>query len=352
MSVAAPTTSIEQLAINTIRTLSMDAVQKANSGHPGTPMALAPVTYQLWQHNLRYDPSQPLWPGRDRFVLSCGHASMLLYSMLHLTGVRKVAKHDNSCEDGLAITLDDIKNFRQLHSPCAGHPGIRRGGRHRNDDRPARPGRAARASAWRWPPSGSPPTTTGPGFELFENRVYVLCSDGDLMEGISSEAASRRRPSQAQQPALDLRRQHDHDRRRTPSWPSAKTWRRGSKATAGTRIRVDDANDLGAIQRAIDSAKKVTDKPTIIVLKSIIGYGSPNKANTHAAHGAPLGAGRDQAHQESSTAGRKTPSSSCPTKCASILPAGIGAQRQSRPRSSGRRNSPSTQRRFPRKPPS
>jgi len=122
MSVAAPSTAIDLLAINTIRTLSMDAVQKANSGHPGTPMALAPLAYQIWQHNLRYDPSQPLWPGRDRFVLSCGHASMLLYSVLHLAGVRKVAKHDNELEEGLAITLEDIKNFRQLHSPCAGHP--------------------------------------------------------------------------------------------------------------------------------------------------------------------------------------------------------------------------------------
>src|SRR5215510_168725 len=106
MSVAAQSTGIEQLAINTIRTLSMDAVQKANSGHPGTPMALAPLAYQIWQHNLRYDPSQPLWPARDRFVLSCGHASMLLYSMLHLSDVRKVAKHDNRLEEGLAITLD------------------------------------------------------------------------------------------------------------------------------------------------------------------------------------------------------------------------------------------------------
>jgi len=122
MAIAEPKTSIDQLAINTIRTLSMDAVEKAKSGHPGTPMALAPVTYQLWQHNLRYDPSQPMWPCRDRFVLSCGHASMLLYSTLHLAGVRKVAKHDNKLEEGLAITLDDIKNFRQLHSPCAGHP--------------------------------------------------------------------------------------------------------------------------------------------------------------------------------------------------------------------------------------
>src|SRR5207302_1850582 len=124
MSVAETKTSIELLAINTIRTLAMDAVQKANSGHPGTPMALAPVTYQLWQHNLRYDPSQPLWPGRDRFVLSCGHASMLLYSILHLTGVRNVdSKYQR--QQTPSVTLDDVKHFRQLDSRCPGHPEYR-----------------------------------------------------------------------------------------------------------------------------------------------------------------------------------------------------------------------------------
>jgi transketolase len=128
-----PTTSaipIEDLAINTIRTLSMDAVQKANSGHPGTPMALAPVTYAIWQHALRYDPSHPWWPARDRFVLSCGHASMLLYSILHLAGVQAVDESGKEL-DRPSISLDDIKNFRQLHSPCAGIPSTarRRGSR-------------------------------------------------------------------------------------------------------------------------------------------------------------------------------------------------------------------------------
>src|SRR5213595_842451 len=124
MPIAEPKTSIDQLAINTIRTLSMDAVEKAKSGHPGTPMALAPVTYQLWQHNLRYDPAQPMWPGRDRFVLSCGHASMLLYSMLHLTGVKAIDEHERPL-DKLAVPLDDIKRFRQIDSRCPGHPEYR-----------------------------------------------------------------------------------------------------------------------------------------------------------------------------------------------------------------------------------
>ncbi|MFO0885748.1 MAG: hypothetical protein U0894_16445 [Pirellulales bacterium] len=130
--------SIEQLAINTIRTLSMDGVQKANSGHPGTPMALAPVAYQVWNHNLKYDPAQPLWPARDRFVLSCGHASMLLYSTLHVAGVKKVDKA-GKVHDAPSITVEDMKNFRQLHSPCAGHPEFSEAARHRNNDGPSRP---------------------------------------------------------------------------------------------------------------------------------------------------------------------------------------------------------------------
>ena len=169
MSVAAPSTSIELLAINTIRTLSMDAVQKANSGHPGTPMALAPVAYQLWQHNLRYDPSQPLWPCRDRFVLSCGHASMLLYSLLHLTGVRKV-DHHGKMQDGPSITLEDIKNFRQLHSPCAGHPEYGEAAGIETTTGPLGQGvgtSVGMAIAAKWLAA----RYNRPGFELFENRV-------------------------------------------------------------------------------------------------------------------------------------------------------------------------------------
>ena len=287
MSVAETKTSIDLLAINTIRTLSMDAVQKANSGHPGTPMALAPVTYQLWQHNLRYDPSQPMWPGRDRFILSCGHASMLLYSILHLTGVRKVAKHDNRLEEGLAITLEDIKNFRQLHSPCAGHPEFGEAAGIETTTGPLGQGVGASvgfAMAAKWLAAHY----NRPGFELFENRVYVLCSDGDLMEGISGEAAS----TAGHLKLNNLLWIYDDNTITIEGHTELAFSEDVATRFEGygwNALRVDDANDLGAIQRAIDSAKKVTDKPSIIVLKSIIGYGAPNKANTHGAHGAPLG---------------------------------------------------------------
>jgi transketolase len=287
MAIAEPKTSIDQLAINTIRTLSMDAVEKAKSGHPGTPMALAPVTYQLWQHNLRYDPSQPMWPCRDRFVLSCGHASMLLYSTLHLAGVRKVAKHDNKLEEGLAITLDDIKNFRQLHSPCAGHPEFGEAAGIETTTGPLGQGvgtSVGMALAAKWLAA----RYNRPGFELFENRVYVLCSDGDLMEGISGEAAS----VAGHLKLNNLLWIYDDNTITIEGHTELAFSEDVATRFEGygwNALRVDDANDLAAIQRAIDSAKKVADKPSIIVLKSIIGYGAPHKANTHAAHGAPLG---------------------------------------------------------------
>jgi transketolase len=287
MATAETKISIDQLAINTIRTLSMDAVEKAKSGHPGTPMALAPVTYQLWQHNLRYDPSAPMWPVRDRFVLSCGHASMLLYSTLHLAGVRKVEKHDNKLLDGLAITLDDIKNFRQLGSPCAGHPEFGEAAGIETTTGPLGQGvgtSVGMAIAAKWLAA----RYNRPGFELFENRVYVLCSDGDLMEGISSEAAS----VAGHLKLNNLLWIYDDNTITIEGHTELAFSEDVATRFEGygwNALQVDDANDLGAIQRAIDSAKKVTDKPSIIVLKSIIGYGAPNKANTHSAHGAPLG---------------------------------------------------------------
>ena len=185
---AASSSSLEQLAINTIRTLSMDGVEQANSGHPGTPMALAPVAYALWNRTLRYDPADPLWPARDRFVLSCGHASMLLYSLLHLAGVRGVDA-DGRVVDKPSVSLDDLRNFRQLHSPCAGHPEY---------------GEAAGVEMTTGPLGQGVATSVGmamaaqwfaarydrPGFSLFGYNVYALCSDGDLMEGVAAEAAS------------------------------------------------------------------------------------------------------------------------------------------------------------------
>lgn len=283
MSVGAA--SVAQLSINAIRTLSMDGVQKANSGHPGTPMALAPVTYQLWNHELRYDPTAPLWPGRDRFVLSCGHASMLLYSVLHLAGVRKVEA--GQATDAPAIRLDDLKNFRQLHSPCAGHPEYGEAAGIEMTTGPLGQGIAtsvgmAIASQW------LAARYNRPGFELFGYRVEVLCSDGDVMEGVGCEAASIA----------------GHLRLANLCWiyDDNKITIEGETELAfsedvATRFRgmgwhaveVNDANDLTAIAAALAEARRTTDRPTIVVLRSIIGFGSPNKANSHAAHGAPLG---------------------------------------------------------------
>ncbi len=280
-------TRIEDLAINTIRTLSMDAVQKANSGHPGTPMALAPVTYAIWQHALRYDPSHPLWPARDRFVLSCGHASMLLYSILHLAGVKAV--DDTGRElDRPSITLDDIKNFRQLHSPCAGHPEY---------------GEAAGIEMTTGPLGQGVGTSVGmamaaqwfaarynrAGFELFDYNVYVLCSDGDVMEGVGCEAASVAGHLKLANLCWIYDDNHitiEGDTALAFSEDVAKRF----EGLGWNTVRVDDANDLAALQAALDAFEQCTDRPTLILVRSIIGYGAPNKANSHDAHGAPLGA--------------------------------------------------------------
>jgi len=179
---------LDQLCINTIRTLSMDAVQAANSGHPGTPMALAPVVYCLWQRFLRYDPEDPIWPNRDRFVLSVGHASMLLYSMLHLAGIKSVnPKYEVLGEP--SVTLDDLKQFRQLDSKCPGHPEYRWTAGVETTTGPLGQGVAtsvgmAIAEGWM---SGY---FNRPGFDMFDYDTYALCGDGDLMEGVAGEAAS------------------------------------------------------------------------------------------------------------------------------------------------------------------
>ena len=191
---AAPSAhAIDELCINTIRTLSMDAVQQAESGHPGTPMALAPVAYTLWQRFLRFDPNHPIWPNRDRFVLSNGHASMLLYSILHLAGVKEVnAEHVHRGE--LAVTLDDIKHFRQLDSKCPGHPEYRITSGVETTTGPLGQGVAnsvGMAIAEKWQAAHF----NQPGAELFNYNVYAICGDGDMMEGVSSEAASLVTPS-------------------------------------------------------------------------------------------------------------------------------------------------------------
>jgi transketolase len=274
------------LVINTIRTLAMDAVQAANSGHPGTPMALAPVVYTLWQDFLRFDPDDPIWPNRDRFVLSNGHASMLLYSMLHLTGVKAVnSQYERQGE--LSVKLDDIKRFRQLDSKCPGHPEYRLTSGVETTTGPLGQGVATSvgmAIAGRWQAAHF----NRPGFDLFDYDVYAVCGDGDMMEGISGEAASL-----AGHLALsNLCWIYDNN----------KISIEGSTALAfsddtATRFigygwnvtRVGDANDLDMLRRALRVFQDTRDRPTLIIVDSHIGYGAPHKQDTGAAHGEPLG---------------------------------------------------------------
>jgi transketolase len=264
----------------------MDGVQKANSGHPGTPMALAPVTYAIWNHSLRYDPAAPRWPGRDRFVLSCGHASMLLYSVLHLAQVRKL-DHDGNPVEGPAITLDNIRNFRQLHSPCAGHPEYGEAAGIETTTGPLGQGvgnSVGMAMAAQWFAA----RYNRPGFDLFGYDVYALCSDGDIMEGVACEAASV---------AGHLRLGNlcwiYDDNKITIEGETELAFSedvaRRFEGLGWHTITVEDANDLGAIKHGLSSFRATPDKPTLIILRSVIGYGSPNKANSHSAHGAPLG---------------------------------------------------------------
>jgi len=280
------TASIEQLTINTIRTLSMDGVQQANSGHPGTPMALAPVSYALWSNTLRFDPECANWPARDRFVLSCGHASMLLYSLLHLAGVRK-QDASGQATDQLAITLEDIKNFRQLGSPCAGHPEFGDAAGIETTTGPLGQGignSVGMAMSAKWLAA----RYNRPGFELFENDVYALCSDGDLMEGIGCEAASLA----GHLKLSNLCWIYDDNKITIEGHTDLSFSEDVAKRFEGlgwNTVCVSDANDLDAINGAFQSFRDTNDRPTLIVLQSIIGFGSPNKANSHAAHGAPLG---------------------------------------------------------------
>jgi transketolase len=280
------TTSIEQLAINTIRTLSMDAVQQAKSGHPGTPMALAPATYALWNQTLRYDVQQPHWPARDRFVLSCGHASMLLYSILHLAGVQKVDEQGEPTGE-LGITLEDIKNFRQLGSPCAGHPEYGDAPGIETTTGPLGQGvgnSVGMAMAAHWFAA----RYNRPGHDLFGFNVYALCSDGDLMEGIGCEAASLAGHLKLANLCWLYDDNHITIEGNTDLAFSEDVGRR-FEGLGWNTIRVSDANDLEAIQSALEKFQKTTDRPTLILLRSIIGYGAPNKADTHGVHGSPLG---------------------------------------------------------------
>lgn len=277
---------LDTLSVNTIRTLSIDAVQAAKSGHPGTAMAMAPVVYELWQHALRFDPQDPTWPNRDRFVLSAGHASMLLYSVLHLTGTRAVDA-DYEILGRPAVTLDDIRTFRQRGSRCAGHPEYRWTSGVETTTGPLGQGVATSvgmAIASRW--LGA--RYNRPGHTLFDYDVYALCGDGCLMEGVSSEAASLA----GHLKLANLCWIYDSNRITIEgSTDLAFTEDVAARFVAcGWRVlRVADANDLGAIGRALDTFKVTADRPTLIIVDSHIGYGAPHRQDTSAAHGEPLG---------------------------------------------------------------
>lgn len=277
---------IEHQSISTIRTLVMDAIQQADSGHPGTPMGMAPVAYTLWQRHLNFDPADPIWPNRDRFVLSSGHASMLLYSMLFLTGVRAVDP-DYEIPGTPSVTLDDIKHFRQPDSKCPGHPEYHLTSGVETTTGPLGQGVATSvgmAIAGKWLAE----RYNRPGFELFNYNVYALAGDGCMMEGISNEAASLA----------------GHLKLSNLCWiyDNNHITIEGNTALAftddvATRFlgygwnvwRVGDANDLDLVSNAFERFKKNTDAPTLIIIDSHIAYGAPDKQDTSAAHGEPLG---------------------------------------------------------------
>ncbi len=277
---------MDQLCINTIRTLSMDAVQKANSGHPGTPMALAPVAYCVWQRFLRFDPNDPSWPNRDRFVLSNGHASMLLYSLLHLSGVKAVNPQYEILGE-LSVSLDDIKNFRQLGSRCPGHPEYRWTSGVETTTGPLGQGVATSVgiALARW---WMAQYFNRPGFEMFDYKVYVLCGDGDLMEGISGEAAS----FAAHLKLSNLCWIYDNNRITIEGHTELSFSEDVAARFEGygwNVTRVGDANDLDMIERALNFFKNTHDRPTLVIVDSHIAYGAPGKQDTSAAHGEPLG---------------------------------------------------------------
>ena len=278
---------LDELCINTIRTLSMDAVQKANSGHPGTPMALAPVAYCLWQQFLRYDPEDPIWPNRDRFVLSNGHASMLLYSLLHLAGVRTVnSKYEVLWEP--AVSLEEIRNFRQLNSKTPGHPEYRLTSGVETTTGPLGQGAATSvgmAIAGRWLAEHF----NRPGFEMFNYNVWVLCGDGDLMEGVSSEAASIAGHLKLPNLCWIYDNNHITIEGKTDLTFSEDVAARFRGYGWDVVAHVRDANNLDEMANAYAQALAVKDRPKLIIVDSHIAWGAPHRQDTKEAHGEPLG---------------------------------------------------------------
>ncbi len=279
-------TEADQLCINTIRTLSIDAVQQAKSGHPGTPMALAPLVYTLWNRVMRFDPQDPIWPNRDRFVLSNGHASMLLWSVLHLTKTQAVDAEYEALGKP-SVSLDDIRYFRQLDSRAPGHPEYHWVSGVETTTGPLGQGVATSvgmAIAQKWLAN----RYNRPGFEIFNYNIYAVCGDGCMMEGISSEAASL-----AGHLGLDNLCWVYDNNHITIEGHTDITFTEDVAARflayGWNVLRVGDANDIDRIEHALEVFRKTPGRPTFIVLDSHIGYGSPNKQDTPEAHGEPLG---------------------------------------------------------------
>jgi len=277
---------LDQLAINTIRTLSIDAVQAAKSGHPGTPMALAPLVYTIWNRVMHFDPQDPIWPNRDRFVLSNGHASMLLWSVLHLTRTQAVdADYERLGQP--SVTLDDIRRFRQIDSKAPGHPEYHLVSGVETTSGPLGQGVATSvgmAVALKWLAN----RYNRPDFNVFDYKIYAVTGDGCMMEGISSEAASI-----AGHLALDNLCWIYDNNHITIEGDTEITFTEDIAARfqgyGWNVLRVSDANDTGRIEQALDIFRRTTGRPTFIILDSHIGYGSPHKQDTKEAHGEPLG---------------------------------------------------------------
>ena len=277
---------MDLLSINTIRTLSIDGVQQANSGHPGAPMGLAPVVYQLWQEYLRYDPADPTWPNRDRFVLSAGHASMLLYSTLHLAGVRE-ARSDGKVMDGLAVSMEEIKRFRQIDSKTPGHPESHLTTGVETTTGPLGQGAGnsvGMAIASKWLAANY----NKPDFEVFDFNVWSVCGDGDIMEGVAAEAASLA----GHLKLSNLCWIYDNNKVTLDGpaiWSFDEDVMTRFVGYGWNVTRVADANDVHMLARAYETFLKTKDRPTLIVVDSHIGYGSPHKQDSSDAHGEPLG---------------------------------------------------------------
>ena len=280
------TESLDLLCIDTIRALTIDAVEKANSGHAGTPMGIAPMAYALWQYVLQYDPAHPDWPNRDRFVLSAGHASMLLYSLVHLAGIKRIGR--GTVLNELAVSLEDIKNFRQIDSRTPGHPEYGHTTGVEVTTGPLGQGcgnSVGMAAASRW--LGAHYNTQA--HSVFDYDVYVICSDGDMMEGVASEAASL-----AAHLGLENLCWIYDDNRVTIEGHTELAFSEDVatrfKAYGWHVVYVDDVNDLSRCRAALDEFRAIKGKPTIIIVRSVIGYGAPDKQNTAAAHSDALGA--------------------------------------------------------------